>query len=166
MATAQCLHTFVRTYKRTTRASVGRHLLTYSRKPVPISRRLARLLLYYQTRAVPSTSGSHVNLCHRPLPKRWVQSFTLAFSRVVFMSWNALYPHAMTDNPCGAKRKRCRALDSCFRLISPHQQSIPHPYLHALRNRVPLRAVTHSRDHAPCALSFAHYKIFRNTYTI
>ena len=27
--------------------------------------------------------------------------------------------------PCDAKRKRCGALDSCFRLVGPHQQSIP-----------------------------------------
>ena len=41
--------------------------------------------------------------------------------------------YSMIYNPCGAKRKRCRALDSCFGLISPHQQSILHPYLQAPR---------------------------------
>ena len=28
----------------------------------------------------------------------------------------------MIDNPCGATRKRHRTLESCFGLISPHQQ--------------------------------------------
>ena len=33
--------------------------------------------------------------------------------------------------PRGAMRKRSGALDSCFGLVSPHQQSIPFPYLKA-----------------------------------
>ena len=39
----------------------------------------------------------------------------------------------MMKNPCGARRKRFGALDSCFGLVSPHQQSIPFPYLQAPR---------------------------------
>ena len=39
----------------------------------------------------------------------------------------------MMNNPCGARRKRFGALDSCFGLVSPHQQSIPFPYLQAPR---------------------------------
>ena len=39
----------------------------------------------------------------------------------------------MMNNPCGAMRKRFGALDSCFGLVSPHQQSIPFPYLQAPR---------------------------------
>ena len=37
------------------------------------------------------------------------------------------------NKPCGARRKRSGALDSCFGLVSPHQQSIPYPYLQAPR---------------------------------
>ena len=39
----------------------------------------------------------------------------------------------MMNNPCGARRKRFGALDSYFGLVSPHQQSIPFPYLQAPR---------------------------------
>ena len=39
----------------------------------------------------------------------------------------------MMKNPCGARRKRFGALDSCFGLVSPHQQSILFPYLQAPR---------------------------------
>ena len=39
----------------------------------------------------------------------------------------------MMNNPCGARRKRSGALDSCFGLVSHHQQSIPPPYLQAPR---------------------------------
>ena len=41
--------------------------------------------------------------------------------------------HSMMKNPCGARRKRFGALDSCFGLVIPHQQSIPFPYLQAPR---------------------------------
>ena len=37
------------------------------------------------------------------------------------------------NKPCGARRKSSGALDSCFGLVSPHQQSIPYPYLQAPR---------------------------------
>ena len=39
----------------------------------------------------------------------------------------------MIEKPCGARRKMSRALDSCFGLVCPHQQSIPFPYLQAPR---------------------------------
>ena len=40
---------------------------------------------------------------------------------------------SMIKKPRGARRKRSRALDSCFGLVSPHQQSILFPYLKAPR---------------------------------
>ena len=44
-----------------------------------------------------------------------------------------MYKIHMMNNPCGARRKMSGALDSCFGLVSPHQQSIPFPYLQAPR---------------------------------
>ena len=50
-------------------------------------------------------------------------------SKCLFHSVECFNLSNMIDKPCGARRKRSGALDSCFGLVSPHQQSIPFPYL-------------------------------------
>ena len=46
----------------------------------------------------------------------------------IIVSLEDNYKDYMIEKPRGARRK---GPDSCFRLVSPHQQSIPFPYLQA-----------------------------------